>query len=176
MTHYIFINGPPKSGRTKIAEMLWRGLNSRTLELCTIASSLSMPLIGMFRAGLAQPWEQLDDNTPRAVLNGLSGHEALRKLRAYLMAVYGPDVLGRWLEHRILAQTPIPRFVVVDDLLFRDDFIRFNPLQRTLIHTGKNPIRKEFVWLPDPDFVMDDHNDLGETLKQARAIVEKLDA
>jgi hypothetical protein len=132
--------------------------------------SLSFPLKHFFVASLAQPWEQLDDRTPRAVLNGLSGLDALLKLRIHVRAVYGPDAFGRWLEHRVLGMAQAREFMIVDDLLFQEDFDRFAHYKRTLIHIGKNPLRTDFVWLPKPDFVVGD----GTDIEKAKAIVEKL--
>lgn len=176
MTHYIFLNGPPKSGRTRIADMLCHGLNARALEACVVIRSLSMPLKGFWCASLAQPWEQFDDDTPRAVLNGISGHLALRKLREHVRAVYGPDALGRWLEHRVLGLSKQPGVVVVDDLLHQDDFDRFAHYGRTLIHTGRGASRQDgFTWLHPADFVMENYNGLSGTLKQVKEIVEKLE-
>lgn len=149
MTHYIFLNGPPRSGRTTIASMIFRAIAYRSRDPRVVFQSLSFPLKDFFVAALAQPWGQLNDRTPRAVLNGMSGLDAYLKLRLHVRAVYGPSTLARWLEHRVLGLPEKPKVVIVDDLLFQDDYDFFSHHPRTLIHTGKS--MSGFVWLHPAD-------------------------
>lgn len=116
MPHYIVINGAPHSGRTTLAKII-----SRELGESAIREEFNRPLKHFFSAGLGMPWEQIDTPIAKAILNGQRGVDALRQLRTHIRAVFGPDALARWLEHRVLGMRPLPRFVIIDDGLFAED-------------------------------------------------------
>lgn len=173
MTTYIFLNGPQQSGRSTIAEAFYRTLNSVTLVPWADAFSLSMPLKTMFQAGLGQTWGEISGQTPRAVLNGLSGQEALLKLRIHIRAIYGPDILARWLEHRVIGRAAEKLdYIIVDDLKFQEDYDWFAPHRRVLIHAGKN--KGGFVWLPEPDYTIGNFDSVGRMYEQVKQIVTEI--
>lgn len=163
MTHYIVINGPPKSGRSTLARMLQKRLiGSKQAEI-------HLPLKHFFCSSLAMKWTVLANDKPKAILNGRNTVDALRQLRGHLHATYGPDVLGRWLHFRVLGMLPMPAIVIVDDLLSPDDML---PLQGsvTLIRVIRGN-ENNFTPIANPVYTVINGSDLRYLSKRADQIV-----
>lgn len=168
MTHYIVINGPPKSGRSTLARMLQKRLiGSKQAEI-------HLPLKHFFCSSLAMKWTVLANDKPKAILNGRNTLDALRQLRSHLHAIYGPDVLGRWLHFRILGQQPPPAIVIVDDILSPDDI---QPLGDgvTLIRVIRGN-ENNFTPIANPVYTVINGSDLKYLSKRADQIVGTLSA
>lgn len=164
---FILLNGPPNSGRSQLAVALYRRLPH------SMTTQFSFPLRDFFCAALAQPWNQLDSETARAVLNGRSGLDAVRQLRTHIRAVYGPDAFGRWLEHRVLANVIKPWYVIVDDALFPDDVARLAAHKCVLVRVHRESHR-DFTPLPNPDYTfINQHHGLGHVDRAAAEMIEK---
>lgn len=165
---FILLNGPPKSGRSELASALYRRLPN------SVATQFSFPLKDFFVAALAQPWDQLDSDTAKAVLNGRSGVDAIRQLRTHIRAVYGPDAFGRWLEHRVLGQAVKPNYVIVDDALFPDDIARLAAHKCVLVRVRRDLFDSNFTPLPNPDYTfINQYHGLGHVDRAAAEMIEK---
>lgn len=154
MTHFIIINGPPRSGRSTLARLLQKRL------IGSQQAELHASLKHFFCASLALKWSHLAMDKPRAVLNGRTTLDGLRQLRTHLRAVYGPDVLGRWLLFRVLGMMPVPKIVIVDDALFPEDVdvLRNGPV--TLIRIIRGQQETGFVPISNPQYTVINASDI----------------
>jgi len=154
MTHYILINGPPKSGRSTLARLLQKRL------IGSHQAELHAPLKHFFCAAMALKWSVLAIDKPRGILNGRSTIDSLRQLRNHLCGLYGPDVLGKWLHFRVLGMVPIPAIVIVDDVLSPDDVGVLSSDNRVtlirIVRGGEN----NFTPVPSPHYVVINANDI----------------
>jgi hypothetical protein len=162
MTQYIVLNGPPRSGRSTLARLLQQRLKD------SVQAEIHAPLKHLFCSALAMKWDAMGTDRPRAVLNGRSAIDALRQLRQHLRGVYGPDVLGKWLEFRILGMQPIPKIVIVDDVLFSEDLDVF--AERVLIRIIRGN-ENNFTPISNPDYNVINGSDLEYLSRRADQIV-----
>ena len=155
MTHYIVINGPPKSGRSTLARLIQKRL------IGSHQAEFHSPLKHFFCAALAAKWNTLASDKPRGILNGRSAVDALRQLRVHLRALYGQDVLGRWLQFRVLGMNPIPKIVIVDDAVFPEDVevlrLGGDPVDLIRIIKGQEI---DFTPIPNPEYTVINANDI----------------
>lgn len=156
MTHYIIINGPPKSGRSTLARLIQKRL------IGSHQAEFHSPLKHFFCAALAAKWTTLASDRPRGVLNGRSAVDALRQLRVHLRALYGPDVLGKWLQFRVLGMNPIPKIVIVDDAVFPEDVevLRLSGDPISLVRMIRGQEDKDFTPISKPDYTVINANDI----------------
>jgi len=113
-------------------------------------------------------WEAINNDRSRAVLNGRSSVDALRQLRHHLKGLYGPDVLARWLEFRVLGIIPKPKIVIIDDLLFKEDLNVFT--EHLLIRMIRGE-EKSFVPIADPSYTVINGSDVEYLSRRADQIV-----
>jgi len=162
MIQYILINGPPKSGRSTLAKLLQQRLNG------SVQAELHAPLKHLFCSALAMKWDMVNNDRSRGMLNGRSSIDAIRQLRSHLKALYGPDVLAKWLEFRVLGIVPKPQIVIVDDLLFNEDRKAF--LSNVVIRIIKGD-ENNFTPLSNPDYTVINGSSIEYLAKRADQIV-----
>ena len=168
MTHYIAINGPPQSGRSTVAKLLQQRLRN------SVTAGLNDPLKHMFCVGLGMQWEKLRGDNQRDVLNGRTTLDAIRQLRTHLRSLYGPDVLGRWLQFRTLGMMSKPDTVIMDDALYAEDVALFRP-DVTLIRVIRG-VEKNFTAISNPDYTVINANGLEYLAKRVDQIMGTMNA
>lgn len=162
MTQYILLNGPPRSGRSTLAKLLHDRIKD------SVRAELHAPLKHLFCSALAMKWEAINNERSRAVLNGRSSIDALRQLRHHLRGLYGPDVLARWLEFRVLGVIPKPKVVIIDDLLFNEDLTVFTEHVLVRVIRGEE---KSFVPISNPAYTVINGDDVSYLARRADQIV-----
>jgi hypothetical protein len=169
MTHYIAINGPPQSGRTTVAKLFQQRLRN------SVTAGLNDPLKHLFCTALNMQWEKLRGDNPRDMLNGRTTTDAIRQLRYHLRGLYGPDVLARWLQFRVLGMTPRPDIVIIDDALFAEDVALFRQDQLTLIRVIRG-VEKNFTAISNPDYTVINANGVEYLAKRVDQIMGTMNA
>jgi hypothetical protein len=162
MTHYVAINGPPQSGRTTVAKLLQQRLRNSVL------AELNAPLKQLFCTGLGMKWEAMRGDNQRDILNGRTATDGLRQLRIHLRSLYGPDVLARWLQFRVLGIRPVPDIVIMDDALFPEDVDMFP--DKTLIRVIRG-VEKNFTAISNPDYTVINANGVEYLTKRVDQIM-----
>jgi hypothetical protein len=125
-TKFILLNGPKHTGKSQIIapciERLIKAKFPASEENVVIRESFASPIKTFISAALGMSYEQMKKDTPNPVLNGYSVREALIALaETHVKPIYGKDIYGRWLLHRVTGMNPIPHFVVVDDCGFQEE-------------------------------------------------------
>ena len=165
MTQYILLNGPPRSGRSTLARLLQQRLKG------SVQAEIHAPLKHLLCSALAMKWDAMGTDRPRAILNGRSAVDALRQLRNHLRGLYGPDVLGRWVEFRVLGMQPIPGIVIIDDVLFPEDAEVFT--ERILVRIMRGN-ENNFAPISKPDYNVINGGEVEYLARRADQIVGSL--
>jgi len=165
MTLYILINGPPKSGRSTLARLLQQRLKD------SVQAELHAPLKHLFCSALAMKWDAMGTDRPRSVLNGRSSIDAIRQLRHHVKGLYGPDILARWVEFRVIGMQPRPKIVIVDDILYNEDLHVFTDrVLIRIIRGGEN----NFTPISKPDYTVINADSLMYLGRRADQIIGSL--
>jgi len=156
MPHYILLNGQDHEACRFAAVGLKREL--KKLGHPVIHESFMSPVKYFLSYGLGTPWPQLNTHVAKGVLNGMSGIGAARAVHSHLRGAFGPDVLGRWLEYRVLGLKEQPYFVVIDDAKTAEDVSYIQRIQHAatyLVRVFGKEVKGAFVPLPNPGTILD---------------------
>lgn len=119
--NFVVFNGPSYSGKTTSANALVRILKSMANPLNNNAlivekDSFAAPMKRYLTVALNMPLEDMQKDTPMAILSGYSPREFLiKESEDHMKPTYGQDIFGRLLLYRALRYTPAPNVIVVDD-------------------------------------------------------------
>lgn len=170
----ILINGPSQSGKTTISRSLVQVLNEKHAPC--VSDSFSSPLKHFIASALAERYNEMNKEIPRAELSGYSVREVFIDMaQEYFKKRYGDDCFGRWLMHRALRYKPTPKFVVVDDLGFQEelDTTKDHFIVRVM-RSGKNYKKDSRGYVGTPDFTVFNDRPIEELWMTVRQLANAI--
>jgi hypothetical protein len=178
---YVVLNGPPSTGKSTIAVELCRDLNQalggKVIAPKVITDSFSAPLKHFFAAALAEPYGFADKEKARPELSGFSMRQSLIMLAEdHCKKVYGPDIFGKWLMHRVLKKPHMrPEFVIIDDGGFPKEIDALpNPFVVWVRRPGKTFDSDSRGWYDKPSYTLLNDGDMAALWSKLKALTGHL--
>lgn len=121
MKNVLFLNGPPGSGKSTIAEYLEKEHGFVRLSYKTPLVSLVQRFYGVSDTWWQGVYQHGTKDLPQAVLGGLSCRQALIHIaEGVVKPVFGKGIFGDWMYSQ-LCSMPRGTNVVIDDLGFEEE-------------------------------------------------------
>lgn len=117
---FILLNGPPQSGKTRIARVVSEYLRAHGVNV--VGDSFAAPMKNYIAYALGERYDELKKDAPHPVLRGFTPREFLiSESEEHMKPKYGSDIYGRLLYHRVMRLSPLPDIVMVDDCGFKEE-------------------------------------------------------